>query len=300
MADLCVVVRCGQSVSKAGHTFCYKHWKAERDGGVMQCPKCRGWYESFDGDSACPTCDASSGKPAAAGTSRDMLSSTKLGERVGLSAARMNLILAELGWLEKYVKGWTPTEQGTRMGAEVREARQTGIPYTVWPASILDKQAMKRSVAEALGHDAPSEAARPEAAPVTTAPAATPSETAGASQDFRTKFPATFRTSDGHMVRSRAEVMIDNWLYAQGIVHAYERRLPIEEDVYCDFYLPNKHVYIEYWGMEKDPRYAERMAAKKQIYAKHSMSLIELGDQDITQLDDCLPRLLLKFGIDCV
>jgi hypothetical protein len=49
------------------------------------------------------------------------------------------------------------------------------------------------------------------------------------------------------MVRSRAEVLIDNWLYMQGIVHAYERRLPIEEECYCDFYLP-KGVYIEFWA----------------------------------------------------
>ena len=37
------------------------------------------------------------------------------------------------------------------------------------------------------------------------------------------------------MVRSKAEQIIDNWLYHKGIVHAYERRVPIEEEVYCDF-----------------------------------------------------------------
>lgn len=49
---------------------------------------------------------------------------------------------------------------------------------------------------------------------------------------FREKFPATHRAADGHMVRSRAEMLIDNWLYMAEIVHAYERKLPIEEDVY--------------------------------------------------------------------
>lgn len=42
------------------------------------------------------------------------------------------------------------------------------------------------------------------------------------------------------------------------IVHAYERKLPIEEEVYCDFYLPNGKVYIEFWGLESDERYIQR------------------------------------------
>ena len=43
--------------------------------------------------------------------------------------------------------------------------------------------------------------------------------------------PANYRCMDGHYVRSRAEVMIDNWLYGNGIADAYERKLPIESDV---------------------------------------------------------------------
>ena len=101
------------------------------------------------------------------------------------------------------------------------------------------------------------------------------------------------------MVRSRAEVLIDNWLYMQGIVHAYERRLPIEEECYCDFYLPGgKGVYIEYWGLESDPKYRDRKTVKQAIYAKYNLRLIELADAEIERLDDALPRLLIKFGIE--
>jgi hypothetical protein len=75
---------------------------------------------------------------------------------------------------------------------------------------------------------------------------------------FREKFEAKLRTADGHYVRSRAEMLIDNWLYMSEIVYAYERKLPVEEDVYCDFYLPVGKVYIEYWGLENDKRYAAR------------------------------------------
>ncbi len=92
-------------------------------------------------------------------------------------------------------------------------------------------------------------------------------------------------------------MLIDNWLYMSEIVHAYERKLPIEEDVYCDFYLPVGKVYIEYWGLEDDEKYLERKNEKLEIYKKYGFNLIELEDLDIQNLDDILPKKLLKFGI---
>lgn len=115
--------------------------------------------------------------------------------------------------------------------------------------------------------------------------------------NFREKFPATIRTKDGHMVRSRAEVIIDNALYDYKLAHAYERKLPIEEDLYSDFFIPTENVYIEFWGMEEDPKYAEREKAKMDIYKKYDFKLIELNDSDISNLDDYLPKKLLKFNI---
>ena len=54
-------------------------------------------------------------------------------------------------------------------------------------------------------------------------------------EDFREKFKAEYQTNDGHYVRSRAELVIANWLFAESIAYAYEKRVPIKEDVYCDF-----------------------------------------------------------------
>jgi hypothetical protein len=87
----------------------------------------------------------------------------------------------------------------------------------------------------------------------------------------------------------------------QGLVHAYERRLPIEEECYCDFYLPGgKGVYIEFWGLQSDPQYRARQTTKRALYAKHNLRLIELADPEIERLDDVLPRVLLRFGIESV
>jgi hypothetical protein len=113
--------------------------------------------------------------------------------------------------------------------------------------------------------------------------------------NFRSKFPATFRTEDGHLVRSKAEQIIDNWLYHKGIVHAYERRVPIDEEVYCDFFIPiGQKVWIEFWGLD-ETKYLKRKELKKKFYMAHNKNLIELTDKDIENLDDIMPIKLRKF-----
>lgn len=114
-------------------------------------------------------------------------------------------------------------------------------------------------------------------------------------EDFRHKFPATYITEDGHRVRSKAEQIIDNWLYHKGIVHAYERRVPIEEEVYCDFFIPlGQKVWIEFWGSE-EVKYVKRKEVKKKFYKKYEKNLIELDDKDIEKLDDIMPIKLRPF-----
>ena len=59
-------------------------------------------------------------------------------------------------------------------------------------------------------------------------------------------------------------------------------------------------MYIEFWGRESDPTYQKRKAVKQAIYAKYGLRLIELGAAEIERLDDVLPRMLLRFGIESV
>ena len=112
--------------------------------------------------------------------------------------------------------------------------------------------------------------------------------------NFRNKFPANYRTEDGHNVRSKAEQLIDNWLYHHNFVHAYERLVPIEEKLLCDFFIPIGKVWIEYWGLE-DEKYLKRKELKKELYKKYDKNLIELTDKDIEKLDDILPLKLRPY-----
>src|ERR1035437_7099439 len=126
-------------------------------------------------------------------------------------------------------------------------------------------------------------------------PSYKPTEHENEEKSFLDKFPASYRTEDGHQVRSRAELTIDNWLYHKGIVHSYERKVPIDEEIYCDFFIPlGQKVWIEFWGSD-EVKYLKRKELKKKFYNQHKKNLIELEDKDIEKLDDIMPIKLRPF-----
>nr|WP_201257971.1 hypothetical protein [Syntrophotalea acetylenica] len=219
--------------------------------------------------------------------SPNLLTATAIGQAFELSANKINFILSELGWLNKGLKGWIVTEQGKKQGGIQAEDRKSGIPYVRWPDLIIESKSLIETIGQVKGTD--------DTQPAQAVDNGTDSETEPVG--FRDKFEAKHRSADGHFVRSKAEMLIDNWLYMAEIVHAYERKLPIEEDVYSAFYIPTGKVYIEYWGYENDQKYIARKAKKIEIYKKYGFNLIELQDKEVQNIDDILPRLLLKYGV---
>lgn len=211
------------------------------------------------------------------------LTATTIGKSFELPANRVNSILSELGWIKKDpVNGWLITELGKRLGA-IQSKYKTGVPYVRWPSTIINNKILSTSILESKGN-------------ISSAIQDHPQDDSSDTQEFRERFPAKHRTKDGHLVRSKAETIIDNWIYEAKIVHAYERKLPIEEVVYCDFWIPTGKVYIEYWGLE-DQNYLARKEKKLSIYRKHNLNLIELSDKDVANIDDVLPAKLREFGI---
>lgn len=101
-------------------------------------------------------------------------------------------------------------------------------------------------------------------------------------------------------MRSRVEVIIADWLFNELVVFAYEKRVPIMDEMYCDFYLPCGKVYIEFWGLENDKKYVERKTKKQRLYTENGLNLIQIDDKILENLDDFLPKELLKFGINLV
>ena len=206
-------------------------------------------------------------------------SATQLGEKLKLNAKRMNQLLSELGWISKSDEGWSLTEAGIRAGGHLRVDKESNHTFVVWHDIVLRNKRLKQSVIEFLGQDAESHS------------------TDKSLSNFRQKFEAKHRTLDGHYVRSKGELLIDNWLYLAGVVHAYERQLPIAQDVTSDFYLPSGKVYLRFWGSDTGEMSEAEQEKIRAVYKQHSFNLIEVEASEVDRLDEVLPKRLRQFGI---
>lgn len=107
------------------------------------------------------------------------------------------------------------------------------------------------------------------------------------------KTPLKFRCEDGHYVRSEKEQKIDNWLYHNSYLHAYEPILPLYTEsgelVYKipDFYIPSRKLYIEYWGLN-DEEYLKYKEEKENLYKLNKIDYISIYPEDIEYSEDAL------------
>ena len=207
------------------------------------------------------------------------LSATQLGERFKLNAKKINQLLNELGWITRHDKGWQLTDSGAAVGGIQKTDPASNQQFTLWHVSIARNKRLRQSVTEFLGQDADLQA------------------TDKSFSSFRQKFEAKHRTLDGHYVRTIGELRIDNWLYMNGIVHAYARQLPIEQDIVCDFYLPSGKVYLQYWGDNTETQNESQRQAIRDVYQQHGFDMIEVSEEEIDKLDELLPHRLRPYGI---
>ena len=101
------VAGCDREVSKPGFKLCYPCWKKQNG-------------------------KQSSVSASSSNSDGEMLSATKIGQELGLSGQKLNLLLNELGWTYKprHGKGWAATKQGKRQGAIARKVKQ--LEYRIW------------------------------------------------------------------------------------------------------------------------------------------------------------------------
>ncbi len=122
-------------------------------------------------------------------------------------------------------------------------------------------------------------------------------------------YEGRYTCKDGHIVKSKSEREIDNFLFANDIPHAYEKKLPYgksdKEVLHPDFYLPNylgkdKHVWLEHWGYnENNIQYTKTKKFKMPIYEKLGITLICTYEKsDAGDIDAALERKLNKLNIN--
>jgi len=206
------------------------------------------------------------------------ISTNNLAKELNIKRDELIEKLTKINLLDKNSK---LTKKGVEVGGEYKKYK--GIEYISWSDrdKILDTLTVKESILKKVV-----KSIRKKEEPKQN------------SIDPRKNYSdPKYRTEDGHYVRSKSELIIDNWLYNKNIVHAYEKKLPTKENLLSDFYLPQGKVYIEFWGYENQDKYLKRKKIKQNIYKKYKFNLIELNDKEVENLDDVLPKLLLDFNI---
>ena len=110
------------------------------------------------------------------------------------------------------------------------------------------------------------------------------------------------RTADGHYVKSDPEIVIDDILYENRIVHCYEKKVPIDSDeqtIKCDWFIPvtdSRHgIYIEYWGMNTK-EYLQNKERKRKAYKEHNIPLIEIEKDDYKEKAGLTDRIISEIN----
>jgi hypothetical protein len=93
---------------------------------------------------------------------------------------------------------------------------------------------------------------------------------------------------DGHKADSISEMLLDNWFYKNNIPHERYRKYPSGKYT-CDFYLPNKKLYVEYFGLiGSNQEYDLTVETKRRLAVENNLILVEITCEDL------YPTILLK------
>lgn len=67
--------------------------------------------------------------------------------------------------------------------------------------------------------------------------------------------------------------------------------------MWCDWYLPDYSIYVEYWGMMGDTHYQRRREKKEAEYDRLQLKLLSIERDDLDNLDKSLCDRLQDFGV---
>lgn len=184
-----------------------------------------------------------------------------------------NRLLAELGWISPFSKGWKATQQGRLQGGEQYEDDSSGMPYVKWPRDLLSND----NVISALN---------------------ILSGLAVSNQTLNNDLQS-IKTLSGVLVKSIGQARIANWLYLLGFNASYQREFIIDtkQSVKPDFYLPKHRLVIDYWDESLKTAQLSLNLSKQEFYSSLEFKVIEINHQQLEDLDQVLSKELLHLGI---
>ncbi len=212
----------------------------------------------------------------------DFFTASGIGEYFQRSGRYVNRVLRELGWLRYTKDGWILTEAGVAHGG-VLQRSDADRAYASWPRAVISEPLLRTTFNRLnilqhrqVGHE-------PDLF-----------ETEAITElDGHTAYTSL----DGHILASPAATEVCQWLYIMGYTHAHRRSLADHEDFVCDFYLPQHGLYIDIWSAAESAHSLAERLAKKEWCEQHQILLLELDQQDITDLDNVLSARFKEFGM---
>jgi len=107
----------------------------------------------------------------------------------------------------------------------------------------------------------------------------------------------TYVCEDGHIVKSKSERAIDDYLFKNEIWHIYEKPYNYSKNKTFkpDFYLPKLNIYIEHWGLSEKPEYLKTKEFKMKIYLRDKATVICTNEEEMKGNISALLKGKLKY-----
>lgn len=195
-----------------------------------------------------------------------LVSASALAKTAAMPARLLNRLFATMGWLTPYAKGWQLTAIGERFGGVQFHDAQSGVPYVMWPRAIRDDSGFQAMLKQWQ--------------------------------------PGATQLINGHVINddsvaNSAHHTIANGLFLFNLNYRYcsPLFLPEGQQVKPDFYLPVHRICIDYWHSASSPEVLAEQLQKRDIYREYQLATIELGEADLADFDQVLPKQLLKLGV---
>ncbi|WP_439107317.1 hypothetical protein [Congregibacter sp.] len=214
-----------------------------------------------------------------------------------LGARQINRNFAELGLLKLSRRGLELTSLGERFGGRQERDEDNGLLLVTWPHEIVDNLVVHRELTRLLGDGFSLETSAPLATPEVATASDTVAPDLFAHTDDQSlsaaappEPPALRCGLDGHTVDSLLQLRVCDWLYEAQFAHARDRRLPVEEELTADFYVPALGLYIECWERDVPTSALTRRLRTREVCRELDLAYQEIAAIDIERVDDVLTK----------
>ena len=109
----------------------------------------------------------------------------------------------------------------------------------------------------------------------------------------------SFRTKTGHLVKTRAEMEIANFLFDNNLLFQYNSvaTWADKDDFRSSFYIPKLDLYVEHFPYDYLKEYQKFIKLKLKQYEKHKKKHIYLGSEDEKNIEESIKLKMKPYAI---